>query len=203
MPNTISPDQVQLINEATPVSSLDNDFFLIGWQGTSEGYAPLICLSSSQLRSYIQNLISEGATGASLLSMAPSVPVAKLSVEEFFDEIHNQTKDMFVQFEITQGADGSFSASVKSHVNCDAEVVVVSEVSDGNVYHITTNIETSSLVQGTAQLTMESAVPMLESLDLSGEYVTIVVCLEGPCLINLSAKTPLVGEGVQLQTVQE
>ncbi len=64
MPNTISPDQVQLINEATPVSSLDNVFFLIGWQGTSEGYAPLICLSSSQLRSYIQNLISEGAAGA-------------------------------------------------------------------------------------------------------------------------------------------
>lgn len=202
MPNTISPDQVQLINEATPVSSLDNDFFLIGWQGTSEGYAPLICLSSSQLRSYIQNLISEGAAGASLMSMAPSAPVAKLSVEEFFDEIHNQTKDMFVQFEITQGADGSFSASVKSHVNCDAQVVLVSEVSDG-VYHITTNIETSSLVQGTAQLTMESAIPMLESLDLSGEYVTIAVCLEGPCLINLSAKIPLVGEGVQLQTVQE
>lgn len=202
MPNTISPDQVQLINEATPVSSLDNDFFLIGWQGTSEGYAPLICLSSSQLRSYIQNLISEGAAGASLMSMAPSAPVAKLSVEEFFDEIHNQTKDMFVQFEITQGADGSFSASVKSHVNCDAQVVLVSEVSDG-VYHITTNIETSSLIQGTAQLTMESAIPMLESLDLSGEYVTIAVRLEGPCLINLSAKTPLVGEGVQLQMVQE
>lgn len=202
MPNTISPDQVQLINEATPVSSLDNDFFLIGWQGTSEGYAPLICLSSSQLRSYIQNLISEGAAGASLMSMAPSAPVAKLSVEEFFDEIHNQTKDMFVQFEITQGADGSFSASVKSHVNCDAQVVLVSEVSDG-VYHITTNIETPSLIQGTAQLTMESAIPMLESLDLSGEYVTIAACLEGPCLINLSAKTPLVGEGVQLQTVQE
>lgn len=202
MPNTISPDQVQLINEATPVSSLDNDFFLIGWQGTSEGYAPLICLSSSQLRSYIQNLISEGAAGASLMSMAPSAPVAKLSVEELFDEIHNQTKDMFVQFEITQGTDGSFSASVKSHVNCDAQVVLVSEVSDG-VYHITPNIETSSLIQGTAQLTMESAIPMLESLDLSGECVTIAVCLEGPCLINLSAKTPLVGEGVQLQTVQE
>lgn len=202
MPNTISPDQVQLINEATPVSSLDNDFFLIGWQGTSEGYAPLICLSSSQLRSYIQNLISEGAAGASLMSEAPLTPVAKLSVEEFFDEIHNQTKDLFVQFEITQGTDGSFSASVKSHVNCDAQVVLVSEESDG-VYHITTNIETSSLIQGTAQLTMESSVPMLESLDLSGEYVTIAVCLEGPCLINLSAKTPLVGEGVQLQMVQE
>lgn len=202
MPNTISPDQVQLINKATPVSSLDNDFFLIGWQGTSEGYAPLICLSSSQLRSYIQNLISEGAAGASLMSMAPSAPVAKLSVEEFFDEIHNQTKDMFVQFEITQGDDGSFSASVKSHVNCDAQVVLVSEESIG-LYRITTNIETSLLVQGTAQLTMESAIPMLVSLDLSGEYVTIVARLEGPCVVNLSAKTPLVGEGVQLQMVQE
>ena len=201
MANNITPDQVQLINEATPVSSLDNDFFLIGWQGTSEGYAPLICLSSSQLREYIQNLISEGAAGASLMSMAPSAPVAKLSVEEFFDEMHNQTKDIYVQFEVTK-EDGLFLVKVKSHVNCEAEVDLVSEVSEG-VYRIDTNIESSSLVQGTAQLTMESSIPMLESIDLSGKYASIVVCLEGPCLINFTAKTPLVGEGVQLQMVQE
>lgn len=199
MANNITPDQVQLINEATPVSSLENDFFLIGWQGTSEGYAPLICLSSSQLRTYIQGLVS-GVSGASAQAM--SAPMAKVSVEEFFDQMHNQTKDMFVQFEITQDVGGSFSAKVKSQINYQAEVVLVSEVSDG-VYHITTNIETSVIVPGTAQLTMQSSTPMLESLDLSGEYVTIAVCLEGPCIINLSAKVPLVGEGVQLQMVQE
>lgn len=198
MANNITPDQVQLINEATPVSSLDNDFFLIGWQGTSEGYAPLICLSSSQLREYIQRIISGGAADASLMSMAP---VAKLSVEEFFDEMHNQTKDIYVQFEVTEEG-GLFSVKVKSHVNCEAEVVLTSEVSDG-VYRIDTNIESSSLVQGTAQLTMESSIPMLESIDLSGKYASIVVCLEGPCLINFTAKTPLVGEGIQLQMVQE
>lgn len=201
MANNITPDQVQLINEATPVSSLDNDFFLIGWQGTSEGYAPLICLSSSQLRVYIQGLISEGAAGASLMSMAPSAPVAKMSVEEFFDEMHNQTKDIYVQFEVTEEG-GLFSVKVKSHVNCEAEVVLISEVFDG-VHRIDTNIESSSLVQGTAQLTMESSIPMLESIDLSGKYASIVVCLEGPCLINFTAKTPLVGDGVQLQMVQE
>lgn len=198
MPNNITPDQVQLINEATPVPSLDNDFFLIGWQGTSDDYAPLICLSSSQLREYIQKLISGGAQGASLTSMAP---VAKMSVEEFFDEMHNQTKDIYIQFEVAEES-GLFSVKVKSQVNCEAEVVLVSEVSDG-VYRIDTNIESSSLVQGTAQLTMESSIPMLESIDLSGKYASIVVCLEGPCLINFTAKTPLVGDGVQLQMVQE
>ena len=201
MADNITPDQVQLINEATPVSSLDNDFFLIGWQGTSKDYAPLICLSSSQLREYIQNLISGGAEGASLLSMASPAPVAKMSVEEFFDEMHNQTKDIYVQFEVTDEGD-RFSVKVKSHVNCEAEVDLISEVSDG-VYRIDTNIESSSLVQGTAQLTMESSIPMLESIDLSGKYASIAVCLEGSCLINFTAKTPLVGDGVQLRMVQE
>lgn len=180
------PNKTQIINEATPISSMDVDFFLIGWQGKNNATAPLICVSSAQLRDYINS-----AAGRSMLSGS----VASVSLEELFDEAGDSLKDCFICYEVSEEG-----VSVVSSINVKEQAPILQRLDSITV--ISTGIPSDVPVVGTPQVT-----PIISGSGAVTDCVlddsTGVIRIQfkgGPCKINLSYKVPLIPEGVQVES---
>ncbi len=179
------PNKTQIINEATPISSMDVDFYLIGWQGKNNMTAPLICVSSAQLRDYINSLAGRSAV---------SGRVASVSLEELFDEAGDSLKDCFVCYEVSEEG-----VSVVSSINVKEQAPTLQRFDSTIV--IDTGIPSNVPVVGTLQVTPIVSGSMTVTdcvLDDSTGFVRIQF-KGGPCKINLSYKVPLIPEGVKME----
>lgn len=191
------PEKTQIINEATQVSSIEADFFLIGWQGSANKQAPLICLSSQQLVQFIESKIAS-ATGFSTLSS--DAPVAKVSLEELFDEANNQYKDCFIQYSIS----GS-QPTILTSKNVDATTPInINTTIDGQpVYVINTGIRLQDIEPATIQVSQVVSDSVGFSFVYDSSEFLMVAVKAVDSKVNVFFKAPLVGEGVSLNLVQE
>lgn len=195
---------VQVMNEASQVPSLNSDFYLVGWQGSQNNNAPLICLSSQQLRQFIEEVAS-GNARTSVQSL--SEPTVAMSIEEFMDEMHDKFKDCFVQYVISD--EGELSVTSERNIPAASFSPALTEVTINRTkyYRIDTNIQLRDIAEDTVQV---SQVVSIEDVGQSfvqmeqAEQGKLIVCVRAvPSKVNLSFKSPLVAEGLNIQMVQE
>lgn len=192
---------VQVMNEASQVPSLNSDFFLVGWQGAQNNNAPLICLASSQLRQFIEDLVSN-SSGAESRSL--SEPTVAMSIEEFMDDMHGQYKDCFVQYLISD--EGELSVNSERNIPASSLGSIITEVSINRTkyYRIDTNILLKDIAEETVQVSQIVSLEDVGQAFIQTTQGMLVVCVRAvPGKVNLSFKAPLVAKGVNIQMVQE
>lgn len=218
------PDSVkgiQTLNDAVSVSSLDYPFFFVCY-GTSAGAkAPLLSYSSANLmndiKSYIHALLGVPTAAAlsldgpdtELATKAAMSPTARalaenpdatvVSVEQFFDEMSNATKQAAAVITF----DGK-SAMVESAVNSDlqpSELAVEKIKSGTKIYtRIHTGISKPVVIAGTLSIVVEAENPAAGDYTIrwnrseGAEHETLDITIHNvECKLHLSYLSPLLG----------
>lgn len=183
------PTDGVLINTAPIVDSLTSDTYLIGYRGSGEAAylvaVPVALFSGSASLSETTPLSASSAS----IDASADAPVA-VSLEELFDEAHNQYKDCWMQLEVSE--EGTVEVAKKVNLPETQIESSVEKVGRSSYIKVATGFKASDFDLSTAQVSQISLSSTPASATICVEEGSISLLFKNiPGFVNFMVKAPL------------